>query len=127
MQEMFPQPLSTGRSDFAALRLENRIYVDKTHLIHDLCRASRMVLLTRPRRFGKSLLLSMMESLFRFGLRDFQGLRIEGLWNDQTYEVVRLDFSGIKGFENLESYEKALQSHIRARFAKAGFRSDDFL
>ena len=126
MQEVFPQPLSTGRSDFAALRLEKRIYVDKTHLIHDLCRASRMVLLTRPRRFGKSLLLSMMESLFRFGLRDFQGLRIEGLWTDQTYEVVRLDFSGIKGFENLESYEKALQSHIRARFAKAGFSAPDF-
>ena len=79
------------------------------------------IFLSRPRRFGKSLLVSTFESLFRFGLRDFKGLAIEALWNDKTYEVVRLDFSGLKALGSIDAYEEALQSLIRTKFAKAGF------
>lgn len=121
MPDQFFQPLPIGRSDFETLRIENRIYVDKTRKIFDLCHLGNKIFLSRPRRFGKSLLVSTFESLFRFGLRDFKGLAIEALWNDKTYEVVRLDFSGLKALGSIDAYEEALQSLIRTKFAKAGF------
>lgn len=78
------RPFYPGTPDFPALRSGSRIYADKTRLIFDLCACGGMVLFTRPPRFGKSLLVSTIESLFRFGLRDFQGLAIEALWRDKT-------------------------------------------
>ncbi len=113
---------SAGTPDSPALRSGSRIYVDKTRLIFDLCACGGMVLFTRPPRFGKSLLVSTIESLFRFGLRDFQGLAIEALWRDKTYEVVRLDFSVLQGLESEDAFETALHRLIRAKFAAAGFR-----
>ncbi|HBZ57692.1 MAG TPA: AAA family ATPase, partial [Sutterella sp.] len=69
------QTLPLGVSDFAGLRQDGLIYVDKTAMVHQLARsAGSKILLTRPRRFGKSLLVSTFESLFKHGLRDFQGL-----------------------------------------------------
>lgn len=84
--------LPVGQADFHALRESNAIYVDKTALIHQLAVAPRGVFLARPRRFGKSLLVSTLESLFKFGLRDFRGLAIESLWTDKVYDVVHLEF-----------------------------------
>lgn len=122
MQVTSPRPPSAGNQDFAALRRGNRVYADKTRLIFDLCAGSgSMVLLMRPPRFGKSLLVSAIESLFRFGLRDFQGLAMESLWRDKTYEVVRLDFSVLQGLRSEEIFETAFQSLIRTKFADAGF------
>ena len=88
--------LPLGQSDFRALRKSNAVYIDKTLLIHDLARVPGCVFLSRPRRFGKSLLASTFESLFKYGVRDFKALSIERLWTDKTYDVVRLDFSNIK-------------------------------
>lgn len=91
------QALPLGTSDFAALRHQGQIYVDKTALIHELASRREKFLLTRPRRFGKSLLVSTFESLFKHGLRDFHGLAIESLWTDTaSYQVLRLDFSQVK-------------------------------
>ncbi len=64
------QPLPLRTSDFSALRSAGQIYVNKATLIYDF--------LARPRRFGKSLLCSSFESLFKYGLRNFQGLATEG-------------------------------------------------
>ena len=75
--------LSLGISSFAALRKEGQIYVDKTGCIYKLASRRGKFFLTRPRRFGKSLLISTFESLFRYGLRDFKGLNIEKLWKDE--------------------------------------------
>lgn len=89
--------LPLGTSDFAALRLANEIYVDKTDLVYELASKRRKYFLARPRRFGKSLLISTFESLFRHGLRDFKGLAIEKLWIEESKPlVVRLDFSEIR-------------------------------
>ena len=88
--------LPTGTSDFAALQMRGQIYVDKTEQIYQLACRNRKILLTRPRRFGKSLLVSTFASLFKNGLRDFSGLAIETLWKDSIFPVIRLDFSLIK-------------------------------
>lgn len=57
----------------------------------------------RPRRFGKSLLISTLESLFKNGIEYFKGLDSEILWDDnKKYNVIRLDFFEIKNFSNLD-------------------------
>lgn len=89
--------LSLGTSSFRALRQARQIYVDKTQLIFDLASQRRKYFLARPRRFGKSLLISTFETLFKNGLEDFCGLAIEKLWKEErTYSVVKFDFSEIK-------------------------------
>lgn len=63
--------LPLGQSEFSCLRKSKALYVDKTALIHQIASAPRKVFLARPRHFGKSLLVSTLESLFKFGLHDF--------------------------------------------------------
>lgn len=106
-------PLPLGTSDFSALRKSGQIYVDKTGLIYTLASKRQKFFLSRPRRFGKSLLLSTFESLFKYGLRDFHGLEIEALWKDEsTYQVIRLDFSNLKGFSSAEEFSELLDQYL---------------
>jgi len=100
--DMLPLPL--GRSVFSSLRQAKFIYVDKTEMICRLAKDGARFFLARPRRFGKSLLLSTFESLFRYGLRDFKGLAIEKLWKDKTYKVLHLDFSMTLDFQSIEEF-----------------------
>lgn len=87
------RPLSLGSTDFSALRAAGEIYVDKTGMLYELARERSKIFLSRPRRFGKSLLISTFESLFSYGLRDFNGLIIDKYWKDTgAYTVVKLDF-----------------------------------
>lgn len=118
------QNLPLGYAEFETIRSDNSIYVDKTELIFQICNVTRQVLLVRPRRFGKTLLVSTFASLFSHGTRDFQGLAIERLWNDKTYPVIRLDFSGFKEFEGQEEFCAALHSNIQSCFAPLGFSYD---
>lgn len=118
------QPLPLGRSTFSALRMRNEAYVDKTALVHRVACGDARVLLRRPRRFGKSLLLTTFESLFRHGLRDFRGLALEAHWRDRTYAVVRLDLSALTRFESSEAYREAAAGLIAGGFWTAGFRFD---
>ena len=116
------QPLPLGTSDFATLRQRDQIYVDKTALIYEIASKAEKFFLSRPRRFGKSLLISTFESLFKYGLRDFKGLAIEKLWRDSgTYQVVRLDFSGIKSFVSIEDFSAKLTSLLAGNFMSLGF------
>lgn len=114
VEDRRPQPLPLGRSDFAGLRLSGAVYVDKTESVFALCRDRRSILLTRPRQFGKSLLVTTFESLFRHGLRDFQGLAIEKLWTDKTYDVLRLDFSEMKEFSDGRELREKFVENISA-------------
>jgi len=101
--------LPLGNSDFALLRQNNKIYVDKTAMVHQLAKGvGNKVFIARPRRFGKSLLVSTFESLFKYGLRDFHGLAIEKLWQGQTYDTIRLDFSKLKDFSDAGDFEGQL-------------------
>ena len=115
------QQLPLGQSGFSALRLSNAVYVDKTLMINELARNVGKFFLARPRRFGKSLLISTFESLFADGLTQFKGLAIEKLWTDQTYPVVRLDFSQAKEFASAEEFVCKFKTLLAAGFRKAGF------
>jgi len=85
-----------GIQNFESIRQGGYVYVDKTHLIHQLATTGKYYFLSRPRRFGKSLLVSTMEDYFQ-GKKDlFKGLAIEKLEKDWTeYQVLHLDLSGV--------------------------------
>ncbi len=113
--------LPLGTSDFATLRMRGQIYVDKTALIYRLASKPEKFFLSRPRRFGKSLLISTFESLFKYGLRDFKGLAIEKLWKDEGhYRVVRLDFSSLKNFSTIEEFRTIFDAYFSNLMLREG-------
>lgn len=117
------QDLPLGTSSFEALREAGEIYVDKTDFIFRLASKRRKLFLTRPRRFGKSLLISTLESLFKNGLQYFRNLKIEKLWKDErTYNVVRLDFSEIRDFRSSDEFAKKLTALIARKFNPVGLK-----
>ena len=119
--------LPFGISSFGNLRLSGRIYVDKTDLIFSMVEKHSRVLLTRPRRFGKSLLISVLQSLFRSGVEDFQGLKVQELWKEEKqYKVVRLDFS-VTCSSRLERFELNFVLHLMNSFGVFGFQCDSYL
>lgn len=71
-----------GVQNFEDLRKNGYVYVDKTRLIHRLVKTGKYYFLSRPRRFGKSLLVSTLESYFRGQKHLFEGLAMEQLEND---------------------------------------------
>ena len=85
---------SIGIQNFEQLRNRNCVYVDKTELVYRLANTDSVYFLSRPRRFGKSLLVSTLEAYFQ-GKKDlFKGLameRLEKAWN--VYPVFHIDFS----------------------------------
>ena len=85
---------TAGIADFENVRQDGRIYVDKTDLIYKLTKESRFVFLSRPRRFGKSLLCSTLAYYFE-GRKDlFEGLAIAELEKDwKQYPVLHFDIS----------------------------------
>ncbi len=87
-----------GIQTFSEIVEDNYLYVDKTEYVYNMTRL-KYVFLSRPRRFGKSLLVSTLKSYFE-GRKDlFKGLAIEKLEKDWTeYPVIRLDLSGGKHF-----------------------------
>ena len=114
--------LPLGRSSFEAIRLRQAVYVDKTSWIARLAPSRAMVFLARPSLFGKSLLVSTFESLFRHGLKDFAGLDIEKHWKDRTYPVVRLNFSALRVFRSAEQFKESFNSLISYAFSEVGFQ-----
>lgn len=105
--------LPVGESDFELISRNDAVYVDKTKLVYSLASSRNKYFLSRPRRFGKTLLLSTFESLFKYGLRDFSGLAVETLWDDTTYDVMHLNFADFRGFGNAEDFRSELCNWIR--------------
>jgi hypothetical protein len=89
---------------FSELREGNFLYVDKTELIYKLTHGdAKFTFLSRPRRFGKSLLTRTMECYFQGRRELFTGLAMERLEKEWTkYPVLRFDFSNVKGFDMSE-------------------------
>lgn len=86
-----------GIQNFESLRNDGYVYVDKTALIYKLATTGRYYFLSRPRRFGKSLLISTMEAYFSGKKELFKGLDVEGLekeWNQ--YPILHLDLNTAK-------------------------------
>lgn len=83
-----------GIQDFAKIRNEGFVYIDKTDMIYRLAKEGTIYFLSRPRRFGKSLLMSTLEYYFKGEKELFSGLAIESLEKDwETYPVFHVDFN----------------------------------
>ena len=114
------QPLPIGIQDFAQLRERGFLYVDKTELVHRLLKTSTAVFLSRPRRFGKSLLISVFQNLYEGRRELFQGLWIENHWDwSKTHPVVRISFGAGK-FRVRGSFRAALREQLRSASLKHG-------
>lgn len=89
-----------GIQTFDQIRNEGFVYVDKTDLIYKLASEGKIYFLSRPRRFGKSLLVSTLKSYFEGKKELFRGLKIDGMETEwQQYPVFHIDFNG-KNFTN---------------------------
>ena len=115
MEERF---LPIGIQDFEKLRKGGYVYVDKTKYVYELARLSTPFFLSRPRRFGKSLLLSTFEAFFLGKKELFDGLYIsekEKEWAE--WPVIKISFGG-DNYPDLESLKStlnfALSSNARA-------------
>lgn len=96
-----------GIQTFSEIRNRNMLYIDKTEYIHRMAYSGKYFFLSRPRRFGKSLLVSTMQSFFEGRKELFKGLAIEKLEKEWTeYPVLHFDMSGGKHMEReqLENY-----------------------
>lgn len=88
------QKLPLGIQSFEKIRREGYLYVDKTDLVHQLAHGSMFNYLSRPRRFGKSLLLSTLQCYFEGKKELFHGLAIMDMEHDwKAYPILRLDMS----------------------------------
>ena len=100
---------STG--SFINFYLNNYIYVDKTKYIRDLIKLER-VFISRPRRFGKSLTLDTIATLFETGVEPyFKGTWIYDKWKEPTYPVLRLNFLDLDKY-SLEHFKQKLNAII---------------
>lgn len=113
--------VGVGESDFAQLRKSDKYYVDKTDIMYELVEETenKVTLFTRPRRFGKTLMMSMMSNFFSIGKDSkeiFEGLKITehkefcGKWMNQ-YPVLFISFKDVEG-ENFEGAYKMLQTRL---------------
>lgn len=139
-----------GQRSFAALRRSGQIYVDKTELIAQLARDCgpglnrpllsfhprcfvKALVLARPRGFGKSLLLSTLAELFRYGTKEhdgksscFAGLNIEKLWDNNanppgSFCVLELDFARLECRDEHE-FVRSLCAQLRAQLQQSHFK-----
>lgn len=99
-----------GIQTFSRIIREGLEYVDKTDLVWQLAHYSPYVFLSRPRRFGKSLLTTTLASYFRGEKELFEGLKIMPLEKEwEQYPVIRLDLSTAKGRECADGLRQSLR------------------
>jgi Predicted AAA-ATPase len=88
--------LPIGIQSFAKLRNTNCVYVDKTEQIYQLATTGSYYFLSRPRRFGKSLLISTLKELFLGNNALFEGLWIANKWDwTRKHPVIHISFDGV--------------------------------
>ena len=117
LMEQTQRKYPIGVQTFSKIREDGYLYIDKTALIYDLVQSGTIYFLSRPRRFGKSLLVTTLESYFSGRKELFRGLAMEGLEKDWTeYPVLHFDFSGTKYFS-----ESALEEQLDLQLS--GFES----
>lgn len=103
-----------GIQDFESLRQDGYFYVDKTALIYQLVKTGRYYFLSRPRRFGKSLLVSTLKAYFQGKKELFTGLAMEKLEKDWTeHPILHLDLN-IEKYDRPESLDNILEKSLVA-------------
>ena len=97
---------------FKKFYLNDQIYVDKTEYIYNLINNEARVFISRPRRFGKSLTLDTIATLFETGVEPyFKGTWIYDKWTEPTYPVFRLSFLNLDN-SSMDLFKKQLSSKI---------------
>lgn len=108
--EQMRRKYPVGMQTFSEIIREGCIYVDKTDLVWDLAHDAKYIFLSRPRRFGKSLLTSTLESYFRGREELFAGLKImekETEWRE--YPIIHIDLSTAKDKESPSELRRSLR------------------
>ena len=106
------QKLPIGIQNFEKLRTENYLYIDKTALIYKMATSGCYYFLSRPRRFGKSLLLSTIEAYFQGKRELFDGLAITELESEWTeYPILHLDLNTQK-YDSTEALNTLLNEEV---------------
>ena len=122
MSKLYP----IGIQNFENLRKRDYIYVDKTALIYQLVATGKYYFLSRPRRFGKSLLISTLEAYFSGKRELFAGLEMEKLekkWIE--YPVMHIDLNTEK-YSTKETLENKLELSLKQFEAKYGRNPDEY-
>ena len=102
-----------GIQSFEKIRTGGFVYVDKTALIYRLATSGQYCFLSRPRRFGKSLLVSTMEAYFSGRKELFEGLAMESLEKEWTeYPVLHLDLTG-SSYTDISHLKVSLDQYLR--------------
>ena len=121
MSKIYP----VGIQSFEEIRKGGYCYVDKTDLIYQLVKTGKYYFLSRPRRFGKSLLISTLEAYFLGKKELFKGLAMEGLEKDwTTYPVLHLDLNARK-YVDASSLNAILNQHLESWEAIYGDEKKD--
>ena len=101
-----------GIQSFSEIRTKDFVYVDKTSLLYRLVTEGKYYFLSRPRRFGKSLLLSTFEAYFEGKKELFEGLAISRLEEEwERYPILHLDLNTAK-YDCREALERQLDFHL---------------
>ena len=123
------KPINTSLYDFPTLIEGGYVYVDKTAQLYELVKpsADRIYYLPRPRRFGKSLMISTLKALFQGRRELFRGLEIEKTdwdWENEVYPVVHLDMSNAAS-DNVVQFKGKLAQLIRHQCGIFGIPYDE--
>ena len=115
------KPLPYGISDFRQIRTESLYFVDKSMYIETLEQAGHFLFLIRPRRFGKSLFLSMLRYYYDINERKNFPEMFKGLWVEThptpwqgKFQVLHLDFSQVGG--DIQALEENFDGYIRVQY-----------
>ena len=123
------RPIATDTNDFPLLRRDGKIYVDKTEYVHRMVSDAntRLFFISRPRRFGKSLTLSVLKALFSGRRELFEGLYIDKTdWKWEKYPVIHFEFNDVTT-TSVADFETSFAIHVQDRLEKAGFAYDKSL
>lgn len=116
-----------GIQTFSTIRREGYVYVDKTDLAWQLAHYSKYVFLSRPRRFGKSLLTSTLESYFQGERELFEGLKMMSLEQEwEHYPVLHIDLSVVKGQQSTDELRRRLMLLLDRFVDQYGADSQEF-
>ena len=122
MSKLYP----VGVQNFEKVILGGYEYVDKTALIYELFNTGSYYFLSRPRRFGKSLLLSTLEAYAQGKKELFKGLALEKLERDWTvYPVLHMDLNTEK-YDTEASLENKLELTLKQWEAEYGYNPDEY-
>ena len=123
------KPIAISTSDFATLIKKGGIYVDKTAYFYRLVsnEMNNLLFLARPRRFGKSLMITALKEIFMGRRELFDGLAISKTdWKWEKWPVIHFEFADVDT-TSIESFDETFAPNVKRRLEEAGFSYDDTL